>query len=257
VALTVPTYPDLAGRVALVTGGSRGIGAAACRLLAANGVKVAVGGRDPAAIATVVEDIRSRAGQATGVTADCTDPAAVKGMREHAERELGPVDILAAFAGGGGEPVPVEQITEEEWRRSLDANLTTTFLTVRAFLPGMVERRKGSIVTMGSTAGRLPGGSSASYAAAKAAVLMFSRHVAREVGEHGVRVNCIAPSAILTEGLAARLPEQRRQEVASHFPLGRLGLPEDVALVTLFLASDASSWLTGLTIDVTGGRIII
>jgi 3-oxoacyl-[acyl-carrier protein] reductase len=145
----VPTYPDLAGKVAVVTGGSGGIGGTTCRLLAANGVKVAINGRDEAKIGAVVDDIRSTGGEALGVAADCTDLAAVERMRERTEAEIGPAGIVAAFAGGGmARPGPLAQTTEEEWHSTVDANLTATFLTLKSFLPGMIERRGGSIVTM-------------------------------------------------------------------------------------------------------------
>src|SRR5215218_5928423 len=147
------TYPDLAGKVAVVTGGSGGIGAATCQLLAVNGVKVAVNGRDEAKISAVVDAIQSAGGEATGVAADCTDLAAVERMREQTEAELGPVGIVAAFAGGGrARPGPLAQTTEEEWHSTVDANLTATFLTLKSFLPPMIERGGGSVVTMASSA---------------------------------------------------------------------------------------------------------
>jgi 3-oxoacyl-[acyl-carrier protein] reductase len=152
----IPTYSDLTDRVAVVTGGSRGIGAATCRLLAQNGAKVAVNGRDEAAINSVVQRIRSSGGEAIGVAADVTDFAAVELMQRRVEEELGPVDVLAAFAGGQGYPTPTEKMEEEQWRSVIDSDLTATFLTVRNFLPGMIERGRGSIVTIASSAGRLP-----------------------------------------------------------------------------------------------------
>jgi 3-oxoacyl-[acyl-carrier protein] reductase len=252
-----PTYPDLANKVAVVTGGSRSIGAATCRPLAENGAKVTVNGRDEAAISSVVEEIRGSGGEAIGVAADVTDLAAVERMRRRVQEELGPVDVLAAVAGGQGYPTPTEQMAEEQWRSVIDANLTATFLTVRSFLPSMIERGRGSIVTMASSAGRLPSQASAAYAAAKAGVVMFSRHVANEVGQHGVRVNCLAPSSVLTERVGRLMPEETQREVAAMHPLGRMGTPEDVALATLFLASESSSWITGVTLDVAGGRIIV
>lgn len=252
-----PTYPDLAGKVAVVTGGSRGIGAATCRLLANSGVKVGVNGRDTAAIEKVVSEIRAEGGQALALPADCTDAAALEGIRQQLEQVFGPADILAAFAGGGGNPVPTTQLTEERWRFVLDTNLTATFLTVKTFLPGMIERQRGSIITMSSSAGRLAGEASIAYATAKAAIVMFSGHLAKEVGKHGIRVNCLAPSAILTERTSQQIPQNVQQQMLTQFPLGRLGVPEDVALTTLFLASDSSSWLTGLTLDIAGGRIIV
>ena len=256
-ARSYPTYPDLAGKVAVVSGGSRGIGAATCRLLAQNGAKVTVNGRDEAAIDSVVQEIQGSGGEAIGVAADLTDFAVVERMRRRVEEELGPVDVLAAFAGGQGYPTPTEQMAEEQWRSVIDSDLTATFLTVRSFLPGMIERGGGSIVTMASSAGRLPSQASAAYAAAKAGVVMFSRHVANEVGQRGVRVNCLAPSSVLTERVKRLMPEETQRQVASMHPLGRMGTPEDVALATLFLASESSSWITGVTLDVAGGRIIV
>jgi NAD(P)-dependent dehydrogenase (short-subunit alcohol dehydrogenase family)/quercetin dioxygenase-like cupin family protein len=154
-----PIYPDLAAKVAVVTGGSGGIGAATCRLLASNGVKVVVNGRDEAKIGAVVDAIRSTGGEALGVAADCTDLAAVERMRKHSDEELGSVGVVAAFAGGGrARPGPLAQITEEEWHSTVDANLTATFLTLKSFLPGMIERGGGSFVTMASSAARFPTG---------------------------------------------------------------------------------------------------
>ena len=255
---SIPTFPDLAGKVAVVTGGSRGIGEAAARLLAANGVKVAVNGRDEAAIDAVVAGIQGEGGEAIGAAADVTGLAAVESMRDRVEGELGPVDVLVAFAGGGQiRPGPTASITEEEWRSVVDGNLTATFFAVKSFLPAMIARGGGSIVTMASTAARLPSGAPTPYAAAKAGVIMLTRHLASEVGEHGVRVNCVSPSTVLTERTGSLISEERRREMVSIHPLGRLGRPEDVGLATLFLASEASSWITGVTLDVAGGRVML
>ncbi|HTB72876.1 MAG TPA: SDR family NAD(P)-dependent oxidoreductase [Polyangiaceae bacterium] len=251
-----PSYPDLKGRVAFVTGGSRGIGAATCRMLANNGVRVAVNGRDPTAIEGVVRAIRDQGGEAIGSPADCTNSAALADAFDTVHRELGDVDILVAFAGGSGEPTPFLRMSEEKWRSAVDANLTATFLTIRTFAPVMVERRRGAIVTMSSSAGRLPGLASPPYAASKAAVVMLTGHLARELAPMGVRVNCVAPSAIMNDRLA-KLPAEKLREIAAGFPLGRLGAPEDVALATLYLVSDSSSWVTGVTLDISGGRIIV
>jgi 3-oxoacyl-[acyl-carrier protein] reductase len=252
----VLTYPDLAGKVAVVTGGSGGIGAATCRLLAANGVKVAVNGRDETKIGAVVDEIRTSGGVALGVAADCTDLAAIEQMRKKVEDELGPVEVVAAFAGGGrARPGPVAQTTEEEWHSTVDANLTATFLTLKSFLPGMIECGGGSIVTMASSAARFPTGAPTPYAAAKAGVIMLTRQVANEVGNHGVRVNCLAPHTVLVERTRRFMPEEQQRRIAADIPLGRLGTPEDVALATLFLASESSSWITGVTLDVAGGKV--
>lgn len=255
---TLPTYPDLAGKIAVVTGGSGGIGAATCRLLAGCGAKVVVNGRDQTKIDAVVDGIGSDGGQAIGVAADVTDFAAIERIRQQTERELGPVDVLAVFAASGGPPPgPTAQITEEEWRSAIDGNLTSAFLTLKSFLPGMIERGRGSIVTMASSAGRVPTPAPTAYAAAKAGVVMLSRQVAGEAGEYGVRVNCLAPDSILTERTQRFMSEDQQQQWAASFPLGRMGAPEDVALATLFLASDSSSWLTGVTLDVAGGKVML
>jgi 3-oxoacyl-[acyl-carrier protein] reductase len=253
----LPRYPDLAGKVAVVTGGSRGIGAATARALAANGVDVAVVGRDEAALGAVADSIDGTGTRSIPVCADCTHEDEVRALADTVAEELGAVDILAAFAGGNGMPVPTTEETPAHWREVIDTDLTSTFLTVSAFVRPMVERGRGSIVTMSSAAGRQPARSNAAYAAAKAGVVAFTRHLANEVAPDGVRVNCVAPSSIETERLQSWTTPEVRRQLAASFPLRRIGQPDDVAAATLFLASDASSWITGITLDVAGGKIMI
>ncbi len=254
---TLPIYPDLADKVAIITGSSRGIGATTARLLAANGVKVVVNGRDQKAIDAVVDDIHTHHGEAMGVRADVTDFEAIERMRQTTLQTFGPIDILVVFAGGGrARPGPITQLSIEDWHSTIDANLTSTFLALKSFLPGMIERGRGAIITMASLAARIPTPAPAPYAAAKAAIIMLTHQVAAEVGKHGIRVNCVSPSTILTEQTLQYLTEERHQEWTALHPLGRLGTPEDVALSTLFLASESASWLTGQTIDVAGGRFM-
>jgi 3-oxoacyl-[acyl-carrier protein] reductase len=250
-------YPDLAGRVAVVTGGSRGIGAQTARALAANGASVAVIGRDERALADVAGTITGAGGQALAARADCTREAEVQRAATMIVERLGPVDILAPFAGGNGMPVPTAEETVAHWRDVVDSELTSMFICVRAFLPGMVERRRGAIVTMASSAARQAAGSSAAYAAAKAGVVAFTRQLAAEVGPDGVRVNCVAPSATENERMRTWTTEEQRAQLAASFPLRRIGQPEDVAAATLFLASDASAWITGVTLDIAGGKIMV
>jgi 3-oxoacyl-[acyl-carrier protein] reductase len=258
-AAPVPTYPDLAGKVAVVTGGSKGIGAATCVLLGLNGARVAVGGRDPETIDSVAGRTREAgAADVVGVAADCTTPDGVARLRGQVEDRLGPADILMAFAGGFGARTPLVETELTEWSRVVESNLTATFLTLKEFAPGMTERGSGSIVTMASNAARfLDIKLTASYAAAKAGVMMLSRHAALELGPQGVRVNCLAPATILTERVKGVLDEERRASVAALSPLGRLGAPDDPALAALFLASDSARWMTGVTLDVAGGRIMM
>jgi len=254
----LPRYPDLAGKVAVVTGGSGGIGAATCWLLAAQGANVVVNGRDQVKIDEVVDRIRLHGGTAAGCAADCTSPDALQRLCQHTERAFGPADILAAFAGSGhARPGSVADVTEPDWRSTVNGSLTATFLTIKSFLPGMMQRSRGVILTMASSAARLPGlGAPAPYVAAKAGIIALTREAACEASRHGVRVNCLAPHTILTERTARMMPEQRRQQLQAAVPLGRLGTPEDVAAAALFLASDSASWLTGVTLDVAGGYVM-
>ncbi|MGO8887614.1 MAG: SDR family NAD(P)-dependent oxidoreductase [Streptosporangiaceae bacterium] len=251
------TYPDLRGQVAVVTGGSRGIGAATACALAANGAAVAVVGRDEAAIGTVVAGITSRGGTALGAAADCTREDDLRALAAAAARELGPVAILAAFAGGNGMPVVTSAETGAHWREVIDGDLTSAFLTVSAFLPAMIARQAGVIITMSSAAARQAARSSAAYAAAKAGVVAFSRHLAGEHARDGIRVNCLAPSAVENDRMRRWMSAADRQALGEAFPLGRLGQPADVAAAALFLASSASSWITGATLDIAGGKIMM
>jgi 3-oxoacyl-[acyl-carrier protein] reductase len=256
---TIPIYPDLSGKVAVVTGGSKGIGAATCRVLAANGVAVAVVARDLGGITQVVQALERSGARAIGISADMVRSGEADRVRTEVESALGPADILIAFAGGFGRHSRVLETSEAEWREVIDSNLTSTFLTCRAFLPGMVERKRGVIVTMASIAGRVlesPGGT-ASYSAAKAGIIMFTRHAAREVGKFGVRVNCVAPATTMTERVERITPSERLQQLADLAPMKRIGMPDDTALATLFLVSESASWLTGITVDVTGGRAML
>ena len=252
-----PRYPDLAGKVAVVTGASRGIGAATARAFAANGARVAAVGRDEEALRAVAEEIREAGGEALPVRADCTVEEDVDRLAAAVAAAYGPADVLAAFAGGGGMPVSTPQETAGHWREVLESDLTSTFLTTRAFMAAMIERGRGAIVTMSSAAARQAAQSNAAYAAAKAGVIAYSRHLAGELGRHGVRVNCLAPSAVENERLRTWTTEEQRRQLAASFPLGRIGQPEDVAYATLFLASEASSWITGVTLDIAGGKIML
>jgi 3-oxoacyl-[acyl-carrier protein] reductase len=250
---------SLREKVALVTGSSRGIGAAIAKLFAREGAKVAVHGRDAAALSTVRDEIESAGGRAITVAADVTRFAEIEAMRARIEAELGPVDILVANAGGSySPPGPIEETTEDGWRKSVDGNLTATFLTIKSILPGMKQRRAGTIVTMSSAAGRRANPRSPiAYAAAKAGIEILSQDVAVQAGPFGVRVNCIAPETILTERNLERIPEAQRIQLADVHPLKRLGTPEDVARAALFLASDSATWITGVVLDVAGGAVMV
>jgi 3-oxoacyl-[acyl-carrier protein] reductase len=212
--------------------------------------------RDAARLRGVVEAIEQSGGAALGVPAELTEEADVRRVGEEALRAFGSVSLLVCCAGGGGEPRPFVEESLEHWRGTLEANLTSAFLCLRVFLPPMLERRSGSIVMMGSSAGRQLSGASAPYAAAKAGLFSLARQAALEVAPCGVRINSIAPSAIITDRLAMLLTDQR-ERIASAFPLRRLGEVEDVIEPTLFLLSEAAGWITGSTLDVAGGRVML
>lgn len=244
----------LEGRVALVTGSSRGIGAAIARLFAAEGATVVVHGRD----AEAVEEVRTSIG-ALGVLAELTDFDQVESMRTAIEARVGPVDVLVANAGGSlTPPALLEDIPIEGWKKTVDANLTATFLTLRSFLPGMKKAGRGDIVTISSTAGRRPHPRSPiPYAAAKAGVQLLTQDVALQAGPFGVRANCIAPETILTDENKTVIPADVQARLVEAHAVRRLGTPEDVARTALFLADrEQSGWMTGVVLDLHGGTQI-
>lgn len=250
---------SLKGKVSLVTGSSRGIGAAIAREFAKEGASVAIHGRDRSAIDAVASEIEGTGGHTARVVADLTSFEEVEAAREQIERELGPVDILVANAGASlTQPGLLEEIDVEDWRASVDANLTLTFLTIKSFLPGMRERGSGTIITISSAAARRPHPRSPiPYAVAKAGIELMTQDVAAQAGPNGVRANCIAPETILTDENDRVIPDELKPSLIEAHPLRRLGTPEDVARAALFLASDDSSWITGVVLDVAGGAVMV
>lgn len=250
-------YPDLAGKVALVTGSSRGIGAETARYLAGNKVKVVINARQAEAVEHVVTEINASGGAAIGCVADCSKAEQIEEMRQQIERQFGVVSLLFAFAGGDGNPEPIEQLTEERWDAVMAGNLKSKFLTVKNFLPGMKQRGAGSIVLMCSAAGRVTSHASLAYSAAQAGVVMLTRNLAQQVGKAGVRVNAIAPSTVMNDKIRQHMPKDQQRSLAVSYPVPRLGEPADVAAAALFLSSDASSWITGIVLDVAGGKVML
>ncbi len=248
----------LDGKVALVTGSSRGIGAAIARLFAQEGARVVVHGRDTQAVAQVATEITSAGGVALQAKADVTKWDELEAMRLEIEKAFGPVDILVANAGKNlVMPGPLEGISLEGWTDTLEANLTATFLTIKCFLPGMLARRTGNIITISSAAARRPTvRSPIPYTAAKAGIQVLTQILATQVGPFGIRANCIAPETILTEINIQRIPNEQKETLLQMHPVKRLGTPQDVAEAALFLASDSASWVSGIILDVAGGSVL-
>ena len=249
----------LNNKVALVTGSSRGIGAAIARLFAQEGAKVVVHGRDTNAMSSVQANIERAGGKVMCVAADITKFGEIESMRSQIEETFGPVDILVANAGQNQVmPGPFEEISEEGWHATLNVNLTATFLTIKSFLPGMKERKTGNIITISSAAARRPTSRSPiPYTAAKAGIQVLTQILATQVGPDGIRANCITPETILTERNQQWIPEEQKRSLVATHPIQRLGMPEDVASAALFLATDESAWITGIILDVAGGSVLV
>ena len=249
----------LKDKVALVTGSSRGIGAAIARRFAREGAKVVLHGRDTNALLAVVREIEQSGSTVAHVTGDVTIFAEIERMRAEVEEKFGPVDILVANAGGSfTQPGPLEELPEDGWRASIDGNLTATFLTIKSVLPGMKARKSGNIITLSSAAARRPYPQSPiPYAAAKAGIQILTRVLAAQAGPFGIRANCIAPESILTERNIERIPDAQKTSLLDMHPIKRLGTPDDVANAAVFLVSDQSGWITGVVLDVAGGSVMV
>jgi NAD(P)-dependent dehydrogenase (short-subunit alcohol dehydrogenase family) len=209
-------YPELAGKVAIVTGGGVGIGAAVVRRLVENGADVAVvGRRDQQAIETVAAEAREQGVRAVPILADVSRPERVEHLFAEVEAELGPVDILVNNAGGT-QAAPIEMLTPEVWDETMAANLTSCYLCTRRALPGMLARRWGRIVNVASAAGRMPSYPlSSAYAAAKAGMIGFTKHVALELGDSGVTINCTAPGLTASPRVLGMLGTSSAAGIAS------------------------------------------
>ena len=220
---------------------------------------MAVHGRDESALSEVLGRIAASGGTAIKVKGDVTRFSEIERLRLDVEKQLGPIDILVANAGGSlSPPGPLEETTEEGWRASIDGNLTATFLTIKSVLPGMKERKRGSILTLSSAAARRPHPRSPiPYAAAKAGIQIMTQDVAAQAGPYGIRVNCLAPETILTERNEERIPDDQKKSLIETHPLRRLGVPNDVANAALFLVSEQADWITGLVLDVAGGAVMV
>ncbi len=244
--------PELAGRTALITGASRGIGRACALELAEAGAAIGVNFRsDAAGAAAVCAEITARGGRAVALQADVSDFDQAKALVEACEAEVGEIHVLVCNAGVTRDNL-IARITPEDYDLVLDTNLRGTFAVCQAASRKMIRRRAGSIITMSSIVGVQGNAGQTNYAASKAGLIGFTKSLAREIGSRNVRVNAIAPGFITTE-LTDVLPEEQRDRLRASTALGRLGEPEDIARCVRFLASDASAFITGCVIAVDGG----
>jgi len=246
----------LEDRVALVTGGSRGIGAAIALRLAAEGARVALTyAGNAAAAADVVARIESDGGVAVAFQADVSDSAACAALVEAVVTRFGTLDILVNNAGITRDGLLV-RMSDEDWSSVIDTNLSGAFYMTRAAGKVMMKARSGSIINISSVVGLTGNAGQVNYASAKAGLVGMTKSVARELASRGVRANVVAPGFIATD-MTDALPEAARSAAAAAIALGRFGSPEDVAACVAFLASDDASYLTGQTIAVDGGMTFV
>ena len=245
--------------VALVTGGSRGIGRAICEALARQHWQVVAVARDRQALAATTEAITAAGGRCAHLACDARDRSAIEHCVTAVERQHGKIDLLVNNAGGGtaGRPLTADEMPDQDWVDMIDLNLTSVYRFCRAALPGMKARNSGCIVNVSSVAAHVASNlSNAAYTAAKTGMVGLSRHLAKELGPFGIRVNTIAPGIIASERVAAKYEtysDTERAGILGRIPLGRIGRVEEVASVVAFLGSDAASYIHGALIDINGG----
>ncbi|HXP05758.1 MAG TPA: 3-oxoacyl-[acyl-carrier-protein] reductase [Stellaceae bacterium] len=243
---------DLTGQNALVTGASGGIGGAIARALHGQGATVALAGTREAALKSLAGDLGERAHV---LTADLSQPDEPDRLIKEAEAALGQIDILVNNAGITRDALAM-RMRDEDWQAVLEVNLTAGFRLIRAALRGMLRRRHGRIISITSLVGIVGNPGQANYAASKAAIIGMSKSIAAEVATRGISVNCIAPGFISTAMTDALTNEQRARGTAA-IPMGRFGMPDDIGAAAVYLASAEAGYVTGQTLHVNGGMIMV
>ena len=239
----------LEGEVALVTGASRGIGAAIADLLAARGATV-IGTATSEAGAAAIDD-RLSARRGVGRVLDVRDTAGVDALIDGITTEFGGISLLVNNAGITRDQL-LMRMKEDDWQAIIDTNLGSVYRTSKAVLRGMMKARKGRIISIASVIGVMGNAGQSNYAAAKAGIIAFSKSLAREIGSRGITVNVVAPGFVDTD-MTRALPEEQRNALQSQIALQRFGTPADIAEAVAFLASPAAAWITGETLHVNGG----
>jgi NAD(P)-dependent dehydrogenase (short-subunit alcohol dehydrogenase family) len=244
----------LAGKVAIMTGASRGIGAAAARAFSASGARVMLAARDQHGLEAVASEIEAQGGGALVLPTDVGDRAAVERLVERTLDVYGQLDAAFNNAGGGHMPAPLAELSDDDFDAALRVNARGVYLTMKHEIPAMLANGGGAIVNMSSTAGLSGAPGMAGYAAAKHAVIGLTETAALDYGERGIRVNAIAPGPILTDDLQ-RADDETRGRIARNLPLHRLGRPEEVAAAAVWLCSEEASFVSGATISIDGGKL--
>ena len=240
---------DLTGEVVLVTGASRGIGAAIADLLAARGAKVVGTATTDAGAQAITTRMASVGG--VGKVLDVTDSAAVDAVIEDIGKSIGPISVLVNNAGITRDQI-LMRMKDEDWNIILDTNLSSVYRTSKAVMRGMMKARKGRTLNIASVTGLTGNAGQSNYAAAKAGIIAFSKSLAKEIGSRGITVNVVAPGFIQTD-MTDTLPEEAKQALMGQIALGRLGSPADIAEAVAFLAGPAAAYITGETLNVNGG----
>ncbi|MGY8624793.1 3-oxoacyl-ACP reductase FabG [Chromobacterium violaceum] len=243
---------SLQGKVALVTGASRGIGAAIADALAAEGA-IVIGTATSESGAAAIHERLSAAGGA-GRVLNVTEEGAVDALIESVEKDFGAVAILVNNAGITRDGL-LMRMKDEDWDAIMDTNLKSVFKTSKAVMRGMMKARSGRIINIASVVGAMGNAGQANYAAAKAGIIGFTKSMAREVGSRNITVNCVAPGFIDTD-MTRALPEAQREALVGQISLGRLGEAKDIADAVVFLASDRAAYITGQTLHVNGGMLM-
>jgi 3-oxoacyl-[acyl-carrier protein] reductase len=242
---------SLNGKIALVTGASRGIGRVIARTLGARGARVVCAARDEARLAEVAAEIRGQGGSADAVRLDIADRASIEAAFEQVLRDQGRLDIVVNNAGITRDTLLL-RMKLEDWEQVLSTNLTGVFLCTQAALKPMLRQRAGRIINISSVVGLVGNAGQANYAASKAGIVGFTKSVAREVASRGITANVVAPGFIETD-MTAAMTEKAREAVMQAIPLGRVGKAEEVAAAVAFLASDEAGYITGQVLSVDGG----
>jgi 2-hydroxycyclohexanecarboxyl-CoA dehydrogenase len=248
------------GRVAIITGGTAGMGKAAALGFAKEGASVVINGRNEEKLSKAADEIRSAGGTVTAVKGDITRSDSVKAIVAAALEQYGRIDILFNYVGGDPDLAPltpfIEQ-TEDFWDRMIDLNLKSTIIMSRAVLDSMIKQKYGKIINTAAIAGRVGGPRMAVYSAVKGGIIAFTKALALEVAPYRINVNCVSPGPIDTPGFNKIFTGKTREHAADIVPLGRVGLPEEVASAVLYLASDDAAYITGQTLAVDGGATMV